>query len=61
MYVRLTSAQSIAVDCGQKPIEQIGVLRSLHMDGEAEVFAGLFGDGGDRGDRRAGRVAGRCP
>jgi len=24
------------------------------MDGEAEVFAGLFGDGGDRGDRRAG-------
>src|SRR5258708_14276177 len=36
----------------QEPVQQVGVLRGLHVDREAEILAGLLGDPRDRGDRR---------
>ena len=54
MKTKLTSAQSIALDCDRKRFSRSGVLRRLHLHGEAQVLGRLLGDPRDRGHRRAG-------
>ena len=38
----------------QESVQQVGLFGCLHFDLEAEVLAGLLGDGGNRGDGWAG-------